>query len=276
MFEDIQEPMMEASLGAAQSRGNSRTATTNSNSNSSGTPSSQPPSLTVAAPTSSAMPNPWGTRPAGRGTADRAVPSPPPLGGTPDQISAMLDSPGMAEMMSSLLNSPGFVDQMAAANPQMATLLRNPAMRDVLANPAAIRASLQLQRSLGGRAGAGPLPLMTGSSGPSSGVAALDFSSILGSSSTPSETQPATSGADRQSHESTDVSGESRDSRQPEDPAVRFANQVQYPLKRYLHPLTPSQLRQLSDMGFADAEANLRALVATRGDVTAAVERLLS
>ena len=29
-------------------------------------------------------------------------------------------------------------------------------------------------------------------------------------------------------------------------------------------------------MGFADVEANLRALVATRGDVTAAVERLLS
>ena len=36
-----------------------------------------------------------------------------------------------------------------------------------------------------------------------------------------------------------------------------------------------SQLSQLNDMGFFDAEANLRALIATGGNVNAAVERLL-
>jgi len=37
-----------------------------------------------------------------------------------------------------------------------------------------------------------------------------------------------------------------------------------------------SQISQLCDMGFFDADANLRALVATGGNVNAAVERLLS
>jgi len=37
-----------------------------------------------------------------------------------------------------------------------------------------------------------------------------------------------------------------------------------------------AQISQLCDMGFFDAEANLRALVATGGNVNAAVERLLS
>jgi len=37
-----------------------------------------------------------------------------------------------------------------------------------------------------------------------------------------------------------------------------------------------SQLVQLQEMGFVDGEANLRALIATGGNVNAAVERLLS
>jgi ubiquilin len=36
-----------------------------------------------------------------------------------------------------------------------------------------------------------------------------------------------------------------------------------------------SELQQLQDMGFSDSDANLRALVATQGNVNAAVERLL-
>ena len=44
------------------------------------------------------------------------------------------------------------------------------------------------------------------------------------------------------------------------DPAARFADQIS----------------QLCDMGFLDTDANLRALVATGGNVNAAVERLLS
>lgn len=45
----------------------------------------------------------------------------------------------------------------------------------------------------------------------------------------------------------------------PVDPAARFANQIQ----------------QLHAMGFNDDAANIRALLATNGNVSAAVERLL-
>ncbi len=45
-----------------------------------------------------------------------------------------------------------------------------------------------------------------------------------------------------------------------QDPAVQYANQLQ----------------QLQDMGFSDAEANLQALIRTRGNVNNAVERLLT
>ena len=49
------------------------------------------------------------------------------------------------------------------------------------------------------------------------------------------------------------------------------ANPAPAPEIRYAN-----QLSQLCDMGFLDTEANLRALVATGGNVNAAVERLFS
>lgn len=46
--------------------------------------------------------------------------------------------------------------------------------------------------------------------------------------------------------------------------------QVQTPEVRF-----QQQLEQLNSMGFIDREANLQALIATGGDVNAAIERLL-
>lgn len=48
-------------------------------------------------------------------------------------------------------------------------------------------------------------------------------------------------------------------------------HQQQPPEERYR-----AQLEQLTGMGFGNREANLQALIATFGDVNAAVERLLS
>lgn len=49
------------------------------------------------------------------------------------------------------------------------------------------------------------------------------------------------------------------------------AANTQPPEERY-----SSQLEQLSAMGFVNREANLQALIATFGDINAAVERLLT
>lgn len=91
-------------------------------------------------------------------------------------------------------------------------------------------------------AGLGGMPPLGGAPSP---YGAMDFSSLIGGTgagafggnpSIPTPARPAT-----------------------EEPSVRYA----------------SQLQQLQGMGFADDEASLRALVATGGNINAAVERLL-
>merc|ERR1712183_1107164 len=52
---------------------------------------------------------------------------------------------------------------------------------------------------------------------------------------------------------------------------MRAGNPDQPPEERFA-----SQLDQLASMGFVDRQANIQALIATMGDVNAAVERLLS
>ena len=225
---------MEATLGAARSgtAGNSSGNGNSSSNNSSGTLVAPRRGNVTAfsAPTSSAMPNPWGarqpsTRPAtSNGSTLPGLPSMglPPMGGLgPEQISAMLETPAVADLMSSMFNNPAFVEQMAAANPQIAPVLRDPAMRGMLANPAAIRASMQLQRAFAGRPGS--LPAVPPA--PASAVQTLDFSSILsgsGASSGPQTTPDAGAAADS----SVSAAPHSSASRQSEEPNVRFASQV--------------------------------------------------
>merc|ERR1711872_956055 len=52
---------------------------------------------------------------------------------------------------------------------------------------------------------------------------------------------------------------------------MRAGNPDQPPEERFA-----SQLEQLANMGFVDRQANIQALIATMGDVNAAVERLLA
>jgi len=52
---------------------------------------------------------------------------------------------------------------------------------------------------------------------------------------------------------------------------MRAGNPDQPPEERFA-----SQLDQLASMGFVDRQANIQALIATMGDVNAAVERLLA
>ena len=91
----------------------------------------------------------------------------------------------------------------------------------------------------GGFGGAPQAPAAGGAAA-SPMINGLDFSSLLGggSSAAARPAAPATPAV---------------------DPATRYSSQIQ----------------QLVDMGFADREANLRALIATSGNVNAAVERLL-
>jgi len=113
-----------------------------------------------------------------------------------------------------------------------------------------VQAMMQMQQAMQTLQSNGMMPATGGLGGPMAmpgmgfpGMAnpygGLDFSSLMGGSGgipAPTPVRPAS-----------------------EEPAVRYA----------------SQLQQLQAMGFSDDAASLRALVATGGNINAAVERLL-
>lgn len=157
------------------------------------------------------------------------------------------------------------LNSMLQANPQLQSMLSDPETIRRMTDPANLQAMIQLQQSMqqlqrsglapvGGLGmppmGAGmfptfPNPVVAPASAGSTTIGGLDFSSLLsGSAGAP---PPSTASF------SAPPSATSR------SPEVRFE----------------SQLQQLEGMGFTDREANIRALIASNGNVNAAVERLL-
>ena len=151
-------------------------------------------------------------------------------------------------MLQAMAMNPALARQLEA-NPGAAAMLNNPEMLRQMMNPANMQAMLQMQQAMGQLQASGIMPQTPAGMGgfggmPGLGMPAtpgvapgLDFSSLFGG--LPGASIPPAAS--------------------PATPAVRFA----------------SQLQQLQDMGFSDEAANLQALSATGGNVTAAVERLL-
>ncbi len=269
MFEDIQEPMMEAQ------QGNPNPTNTTAASSSAGSQQS------TGAPTISAVPNPWGppsampnaAAAAGMGAMGNPFAMPGMnmgmggMGADPNAMAAMMQDPMMQQMMGQMLNDPQMVAQLSATYPQLGLALQNPQVRAMLSNPdmlrqmsnpAVMQAMMQMQQGMntlqGMGMGMGMNPFATpGAYNPyaspsvTPALAGLNFSSLLGSAggAAPVPVAPVAPVAPVVA---------------AVDPAVRFA----------------SQLQQLQDMGFPDRAANLRALQATGGNVNAAVERLLN
>lgn len=269
MYEDIQEPMLEASQNPFGA---------------SGTSAASPQATTPApgaAPNSAALPNPWGGTSAPPRPSNPFGASPSPfgasaMGGNPFGAAGgmggnpfgamgmdptqMLQNPMFQSMMREMTANPQMMEQaiqsdpmlrqMVDANPQMRAMLSNPAMMRQVMDPNNLAAIMQLQRS--GMIPSAPgfpgfqAPMTPAAPPVSSTVAGLDFSAILGTQAPASVPWPA-------------FPAGSVPAAAPL-PAVRFA----------------TQLRQLTDMGFSDEAANIRALTATSGNVNAAIERLLN
>jgi ubiquilin len=297
MYEDVQEPLMEASQNAFRGQPAPQ-------------PSQQSNPWQSNTPNTAALPNPWGQRPAANSfpTPNSGNPSQggfgglPGLGGMPGMggfpagmpnmndpaaLSAMMQNPMMQQMLQnpelmmqvrSWISSYSYIfpspRQMARMNPQLNSMLQaNPQLEAVLTDPEAMRrmadpanlqamiqmqqAMQQLQRSGLAPAGGLGMPPMGGGMFPgfpapaaapvaagNTTIGGLDFSSLLSGAGAP---QPSTASF------SAPPSATSR------SPEVRFE----------------SQLQQLEGMGFTDREANVRALIASNGNVNSAVERLL-
>ncbi|KAJ8267864.1 hypothetical protein COCON_G00130360 [Conger conger] len=203
----------------------------------------------------------------------------------PQLMQNMLSAPYMRSMMQSLAQNPDVASQVMmnnplfAGNPQLQEQFRlqlpvflqqmqNPEALSVMTNPRAMQALLQIQQGLQtlqteapglmpslAPGGIPTTPLPTGV-GVGVGVAPEPTTPAGGGGPTPAA--PGTSPAQQQLMQQMlqMFAGGGASTQTPE---VRFQQ----------------QLEQLSAMGFINREANLQALIATGGDINAAIERLL-
>ncbi|XP_069463238.1 ubiquilin-4 isoform X2 [Ambystoma mexicanum] len=201
----------------------------------------------------------------------------------PQLMQSMISAPYMRSMMESLAQNPDYAVQMMgnnpllAGNPQLQEQLRhqlpvflqqmqNPESLSVMTNPRAMQALLQIQQGLQTLQTEAPgLVPSIGSFGvpgmPPSTGGSTNPENPVSSSSTPASSSPA-SGSNAQQQlmqQMIQLFAGGSGSSQGQTPEVRFQ----------------PQLDQLSAMGFINREANLQALIATGGDINAAIERLL-
>ncbi|XP_048848410.1 ubiquilin-4 isoform X2 [Brienomyrus brachyistius] len=196
----------------------------------------------------------------------------------PQLMQNMLSAPYMRSMMQSLAQNPDIASQVMMNNPlfagnpqlqeqfrlQLPVLLQqmqNPEALAVMTNPRAMQALLQIQQGLQTLQTEAPglMPSLTPGGIPaptlSTGAMPSDNSVPTGGGSVPAS-GPSSAQQQLMQQMLQMFAGGSASSQTPE---VRFQQ----------------QLEQLSAMGFINREANLQALIATGGDINAAIERLL-
>ncbi|XP_076369732.1 ubiquilin-1-like [Tachypleus tridentatus] len=305
MYTDLQEPMLSAAQ--EQLGGNPFAALMNNNienqnnSGQQGTENRDP------------LPNPWGS--SGSSTASTATSSTntSSLGqNTPG--GSFFGSPGMQSLMQQLVENPQLMQNMMSApymqstlqalsaNPEMARQIvannpllsgnpqlqeqirnmmpvflqqmQNPEIQSLITNPQAMRAIMQIQQ--------GMEQLRQVAPGAFSVFPGSQPSNISTTISSPNLTTTSTGVTTSNTTSTTSSSGTNVTGNTGHDPFSQFMSQMVSamaqggnntqlpPEERYR-----TQLEQLTAMGFVNRDANLQALIATFGDVNAAVERLL-
>jgi len=210
----------------------------------------------------------------------------------PTLMSQMMSAPYMQSMFSTLANNPDQASAMLANNPlfagnpalqqqvssmmpQMLQQMQNPAVQQLMGNPEALQAIMQIQQGMERLRTAAPevfqsmgFPQLPPNlvPPPAPAAAATPTSPSSGAPAAGTTPAPAAAGLPGQPQDQmfsqfmTQMMGQMRAGNPDQPPEERFA----------------SQLDQLASMGFVDRQANIQALIATMGDVNAAVERLLA
>ncbi|KAM3824922.1 ubiquilin-4 isoform 4-T4 [Vipera latastei] len=269
MYTDIQEPMFSAARDQGQELENE------------GGPEPVPGRST---PTVS---NPLGVNAAALGSG---MFSSPEMQGLLQQVSenpqlmqSAISAPYMRTMLQTLAQNPEVAAQMMvnaplfSGNPSLQEQLRlqlpaflqqmqNPDSLSILTNPRAMQALLQIQQGLQTLQTEAPgLVPSLGSLGPpqppapSPGGTTVPEPPVSGILAPASASPAGDSNPSQQLMQHMVQLLASTNSQQAQSPEVRFQQ----------------QLEQLSAMGFINREANLQALIATGGDINAAIERLL-
>lgn len=284
IYRDIQEPMLNATSGFGSNPFSGLVDSGTGENPQAGSENREP------------LPNPWGSQPS------RQTPAPPAnvlntpamqsllqqMSDNPSLMESMLNAPYTRSMMESLSQDPNLAanligqspilqgnpqlqEQMRTMMPQFMQQMQNPEVQQMMTNPQALNALLQIQQGMEQLRQAAPGLVGT-----------------LGIPPPPiGATQPPTTGAAPAAGQQQ-VFGDFM--QRMLNGMTNQANPSQPPEERY-----QSQLEQLMAMGFVNREANLQgewntfvcslwkfhhlfslvALIATFGDVNAAIERLL-
>ncbi|KAH9988183.1 hypothetical protein BJV77DRAFT_1061446 [Russula vinacea] len=193
----------------------------------------------------------------------------------PNMLQTMMNSPEFLQQMSSLMSNPAVLDQALALNPQYAAMgpqareiFQSERFRQMMSNPETLRGMMQMasmMRSAGLDPLAGPFGGSTPgipNAPPASNTASTTAAPVGGPTTGATSPAPNPFGADPSAllqllgGVQPSAVPPSADARPPEE---RF--QV--------------QLQQLQDMGFTNASQNVRALLATGGNVHSAIEYIL-
>ncbi|GAA0141762.1 scaffold/adaptor protein [Lithospermum erythrorhizon] len=277
MYENVQDPLLNAATMTGDSRndvgsnpfaallgaqGGAAVRDQTSNPPTAGAEAAGNP----PAPNTNPLPNPWASggtgrapttptaRPAETGEARAPVSGlgglglPEMLGAMPDasSLNQSVQNPAMSQMMQSVLSNPQQMNQILGLNPALRNMMdSNPQLREMMQNPDLIRQLtspemmqqlMTLQQGLGSQVGQQRSAQEPGQTGGGAGMESLMNMFGLG------------------------AGGLAAAANRPNVP----------PEEQYA-----TQLAQLQEMGFFDPQENIRALIATAGNVHAAVERLL-
>ncbi|XP_050436751.1 ubiquilin-1 isoform X2 [Adelges cooleyi] len=185
----------------------------------------------------------------------------------PQVMQNIMNTPYFQSTLQAMSSNPSIANDMLSNNPLLANnpelqQMGNPAVQEMATNPNVLSALDQIQRGL-----AALRTNMPNVGGPLGGQS---FFPTTNTNSTPNadSTIPNDAAADGQENNFAELMR--RMLSQIPNNSNPVAN-AQPPEERY-----SSQLEQLSAMGFVNREANLQALIATFGDINAAVERLLN
>jgi len=188
-------------------------------------------------------------------------------------------NPELAEQI--IVNNPLFAgnpamqEQMRNMVPMFMTQMANPEVQNLVTNPQAMSAMMQIQQGMEQLRQVAPSFASTLGLGGTLPPTLNTTSSTTGTTSPPATTTSTSSTTARPGQDAfsnlmasmlTSLAGQGGQSGN----GLGASTPAQPPEERYR-----SQLEQLTAMGFINREANLQALIATFGDVNAAVERLL-
>ncbi|KAK9718737.1 hypothetical protein K7432_005282 [Basidiobolus ranarum] len=222
----------------------------------------------------------------------------PPM--DPSMMNALFSNPEVMSSMSTLFQNPQFVEHMLSNSPQfqnlppeMRGMINTPQFRQMLSDPNMLRNMFQMTQSLGGMGG-----------GMGGGFGGMNNFGGFGGAPNAGVTSPTTPEAPRSGTDSsnaTNPTSPNSGAANPfgmynpsggaspfgADPAAALSMLQQMmggaasPQAQQQNQQPPEerfqvQLQQLNEMGFWDASKNIRALLATGGNVNSAVEWLLS